>query len=217
MSGSQIKCAQCGTCGNDETMFVCSGCFSVHFCSEEHFQQHPHSKIEDAQHFDPTEIGPNIRRLFRKGKFEPALSILTHDYTDYVDRVAADRENSGAFKMGRNSMESFLAPLSRSRKDDFRRELTKYFDRLEETVSQSFAQRKLSILPPSNELIHLWAQENRFSVHQREIAIQHAWGYYNAELLLYVDKPTAEQKRKIEDLHARVGRMLGGGKDELKE
>lgn len=207
-----VACGHCGKSDNAANMFVCSGCFEIHFCSVDHFNQHAHSKIEDAQHFDPSdEIGPNIRRVFSTGKYEDGLTALMKAFVKYMDDgIPIETDNIIAL---------LLNPVSRKRKDEFRKRWNTYFVSLQSAVQESDQKEAFDLITrPSIHLIDLWAAENRLSLRQTRKAIENAWSYFNQLLMNY--RYSSEEARpkaalQIQQAIPRVAKILGGGKNEL--
>jgi hypothetical protein len=208
-----VACGHCGKCDDEANMFVCSGCFEFHFCSEDHFNQHSHSKIEDAQHFDPKEtIGPNIRRVFTKGHYGLGLRAL-------IKAFVADVESSTPYHP--SVQQYFEREISKSRRSEFSEKFDRYLKNLRLAARQNtMAEAKQTISSVSLELIDIWARENRLALRQKKQAIINAWSRFNSLLLRYrfssdADRPIA--LADVEDVVDRVARVLGGGKDEFKE
>lgn len=207
-----VACGQCGKCDDAKNMFVCSGCFEIHFCSVEHFNQHPHSKIEDALHFDPSdEIGPNIRRVLSTGKYKEGLVALKSAFVQNV--------KDGKPIETRNIISLLMTSVSKKRREDFRETWNLYFQALESTTQESDYTEAVRLLTkPSIQLIDLWASENRLSFRQTRKAIENAWSYFNQLLMNYLySTPEVRGKAEIEIDQAipSIAKVLGGGKSNI--
>lgn len=209
-----VACGHCGKCDDEANMFVCSGCFEIHFCSVDHFNQHPHSKIEDAQHFDPgEEIGPNIRRAFSTGKYEKGLVALKDAFILHM--ASGDPIETS------NIIGLLLNPVSRKRESAFRDRWNMYFIALQAAVTDevtSLDEAMKIITSPSVYLVDLWAEENRLSLRQTRKAINSAWFYFNRLLLNYRFRDQngkLSSDMQISQVIPRVAKVLGGGKSDL--
>lgn len=209
-----VACGQCGKQDDESNMFVCSGCFEFHFCSEAHFDAHPHSRIADAQHFTEADVGVNVLRTFKKGDYRNALERLADTYVSAIQAGSADALTD---RQWMTSLEAFLRELSKKEQGAFIRSYTNFINQLKTTLFAEFEKARQSLLLSSKEITDIFARENRLSFRQRKRAIEAAWWRFIDALLLYhlsVDREIA--RNDINDMAVIVGRILGGGKDEYK-
>jgi len=211
-----VACGQCGKQDDESNMFVCSGCFEFHFCSEAHFDAHPHSKIADSQHFTEVEVGVNVRRAFKKGDYREALETLADSY---IAGTQADSENKPIDdKMWMASLPRFLDHLSKSEHRAFTKSYTNFMDALKTTFfSQDTEKERNKLAISSKEIIDTFVRENRFSLRQRRRAVESAWWRFVDTLLDYSNRSDRDVARnELNAMAGAVGRILGGGKDEYK-
>jgi hypothetical protein len=210
-SMSSVACAHCGKCDDEANMFVCSGCFEVHFCSEEHFAKHPHSKIEDAQHFDPREeIGPNIRRLFTTANYEPGLKALAQGFWGYAyDQKIMDTPNI---------LTILAQPVSKKMRELAKERWNDYIVSLQSAVQESVVDMnaaKAIVAPHARNLVDFFAKENRLSLSQTKKSIETAIFYFTS-LLLNAWFPDGNGEysdwNRIKGAIPDIAKVLGGGK-----
>jgi len=159
---------------------------------------------------------PSLRRLVKKGDYTSALKALVEAYVNYVNQVyRGDRSQS----MSRRWIDAFTSQVSTSNKLPLSTALNEYAERLQASVEKSTLEDAVSVIASASlEVGRVFADENRFSLHQTSKAISNAWYRFNYELLLYQNADNKEDAlRDVYDLIPRVGRILGGGKDEFKE
>lgn len=204
-----VACAHCGKCDDDANMFVCSGCFEVHFCSEDHFAQHPHSKIEDAQHFDPREeIGPNIRRLFTTADYKTGLTALAEDFWNYVKEPHVP--------INPRTIEILAQPVSKKLRADAKESWNDYVTAMQAAIqTNTFDEAKKVVSAHFINLVDVLAKENRLSVRQTRKSIESALSLYTA-LLLNIYFPDSAEKlsdwNRIKGAIPDIAKALGGGR-----
>jgi hypothetical protein len=210
-----VACGQCGKQDDESNMFVCSGCFEFHFCSEAHFDAHPHSRIADAQHFTEVDVGVNVRRIFKKGDYRNALEILAHTYFTAIQAGGAGTEITDSEWM--SSLEAFLRELSKKEQSAFIKSYTNFINQLKTTLFAIFDEARKSLAYSSKEIVDIFVRENRLSLRQRKQAIENAWWRFIDALLMYHTSSDRQKARNdINDMAVVVGRILGGGKDVYK-
>lgn len=185
-------------------------CFEHTFCSEEHFNQHPHSKVVDEIHAQDVNIGPNIRRLFRKAKFQPALEQFKKDFINWRNRIAKN-EN---VDMEDNSFELFKKQFSVSKREDVGKQLklvTKTLQKMSHEENAESVGNQLYY--GSEELLRIWKSENMFALSQTSKAINNAWARFL--ILLWQYARALIEEDDIDIMIPRIARILGGGKDEF--
>ena len=211
---STASCSQCGKHDSLMNMHTCI-CFEHTFCSEEHFNQHPHSKVVDEIHAQDVNIGPNIRRLFKKAKFEKALNSLKREFIDWLN---------GSGLGWPDTIRDFREQISSSRRDDFQGQLYIVLRALQNELSNKYptdineyeiADVENVLTKTSEQLIRIWKSENRLALLQTAKAIKNAWITFLMALVKYNYIRTESNLLEIDTLIPRVARILGGGKDEL--
>jgi hypothetical protein len=202
-----FACDHCGKHDSLVNLRTCI-CFEYNFCSEEHFQLHDHSKVRDEIHGQYT-IGPNIRRLFRKAKFEPALTQFKKDFIDWLWRVDKDQAET----MRDNSFELFKKQFSTSKREDVGKQLQLVVNTLQKVSKiENGEEAGKQLYYGSEELLRIWKSENLFSIRQKSKAIENAWARYLIVLWQFARNLVDEDA--IDTIIPRVARILGGGKDE---
>jgi len=204
-----FACDHCGKHDSLVNLRTCI-CFEYNFCSEEHFQLHDHSKVRDEIHGQYT-IGPNIRRLFRKAKFEPALTQFKDDFIEWWRRFKIDQTET----MRNSSFEYFKKQFSISKREDVGKQLQLVVNMLQKVSQIDDAEKVGSQLyDGSKELLRIWKSENLFSIRQKSKAIENAWARYLIVLWQFARNLVDEDA--IDTIIPRVARILGGGKDEFE-
>lgn len=228
-----VSCSQCGKHDSLLNMRTCI-CFEHSFCSEEHFNQHAHSKVVDEIHAQDVNIGPNIRRLFKKGKFVEALTAYRAVFIEWRNAIILDTSGNISEPtdtklidiMLTNAIEKFTTQVSNSRKDNFAKQLRNVFNNLKEAFRRwpvdeeriyGETQQTL-LLNASGELLRKFKEENRLSLSQTSKAIENAWITFLMAVLDYGYIATEDQSIILHNRFNRIvepiSRILGGGKDE---
>jgi len=202
-----VACGQCGKCDDAMNMFVCSGCFEFHFCSEDHFNQHPHSKIEDAIHAD---IEANPFRKLRTSDFSDALKQLAVDYTDAVDRWVEMPDKYSV--IAQSSISMFAGKVAKKREHALATNFKDFIESLNEAMyDETLEMGRNRLISPSNEILRLISADRLRGSKEGK---KKAWWQFINTLLAYkkTDNKKAA-KTELNQLAVRVGRVLGGGKE----
>ena len=221
MSARQVACTVCKTEKSIDEMWHCS-CMELHFCSSKCAEQNPHANVEDELHAEignDVDIAANpftrIRRRIR-GDFSVAVRQLARDFIRYAKQVREDPKRYAT--MTGDFIDTFVGQVSSSRKDEFRRELNQYKNRLETSVYEPGPSEAMAmVLAGSNELMTLFHKETRIIRTSRKHALSDAWRYLNNLFLdfRFTETPDPAQ-RSIEDYVSVIGRMLAGGDTEFE-
>lgn len=204
-----VSCSQCGKHDLLLNMRTCI-CFEHSFCSEDHFNQHAHSKVVDEIHAQDVNIGPNIRRLFKKAKFQPALEQFKKDFINWLRRIG----NGEQVDMDDNSFELFKKQFSVSKREDVGKQLKLVVKTLQNVSKiQNGQEAGQQLYYGSEELLRIWKSENLFAISQKAKAIENAWARFLNALWQYARVLVEEDA--IDTIIPRVARILGGGKDEF--
>lgn len=208
-----VSCSQCGKHDSLLNMRTCI-CFEHSFCSEEHFNQHAHSKVVDEIHAQDVNIGPNIRRLFKKAKFDKALKSMKEEFIAWI--------GNGIF-MFSETFKHFREQISASRRDEFELQLRVVLKAIqveinkypEDATEDEHKDQETNLTKASAELLRIWQSENRLSLTQTAKAIKNAWIMFLMTLVKYYYSPEEKTSNEIDILIPKVARVLGGGKDEF--
>lgn len=212
----EVACHTCGKHDDALSMYVCADCFSVHFCSEEHFAQSDHATLTDELHL----IQPNFLRTFKVANFQPALSAFLADVISAVYAYrTTQRGPPGEYFHNTYTPATeqlFLREFSKSNHTAFRNAWNTYTH----TVSLSIERIKTTdtdtLEEVSKPLIEVFAKENRLSFRQTKSAIAYAFYRWNRLLLRYTQNVDPDAWSELElDLRKMIpsfSRVLGGGR-----
>jgi len=219
------KCAKCGAIDGQEirgtpvSLRPCV-CFAYVFCGETCLQAHPHSKLEDEAHFQPS-IDVNFRRTFHRGSYPKLLLKLSNRIIEYQKQwqgtsgITQDMQDR-LFK----SPFAFATQVSTKERPALQSALKDYIAGIVQITTTGSVDRVL-LDTPSQTLMRIWKSENKATFQRSSVEV--AWTTYTSAVVKFLEDvissegnfTSSQVLNDIADLRRlsdAVGRVLNGGR-----